>query len=236
MDWALWPLLREFRGLERLIIQSPSGRPFRRWNNLNGMVHTPGFAPEYIQRAGHDRSGDVLKGVSRAAVAEVSLEEEVEARSVMEEAVQERMPRLTGFWIKGRESDRLEAPYGSAMLSRFASARRVGEASNWDVEFSVMTAIHDRERNAGGFCTCTHTANEEFCCRDCPLRVWEVDGKYRPSDAPLPWVRNSMDVKPWEQAAFGLSEDGWREGWLEEDVWGVNNTKIMRRRYEKLRS
>ena len=225
MDWALWPLLCEFRGLERLIIEPPGGRPFRRWNNLNGMVHTPGIAPGYIQRAGLDRSGDVLRGVSCAAVAEVSLEEEAEAQSVMEEAVQERMPKLTGFWIKGRD-----------MLSRFASASRVGEASNWHIEFSVMTAIHDRERNAGGLCTCTHTANEEFCCRDCPLRVWEVDGKYRPSDAPLPWVRNSMDVKPWEQAAFGLSEDGWREGWLEEDVWGVNNTKILRRRYEKLRS
>ena len=235
-DWELWPLLSEFRGLERLAVEPPRGLTHMRWNHFSGMTHVPGGAPETIVRAGHNSSGDILKDVCAVTAAEVSPGEQARAQSTMEEVVRERTPKLTRFWIKRRESDSRVSCCQSPFSNRLTNPRDLVEANNRAVEFDVMAAICLREQDATGMCTSEHTVKEEFCCEEYLSRMRKVDREYRPMEARLLPSRRSENVKPWEGVAFGLPEDGWREGWLEEDVWGVDNTKILRRRYEKPKS
>lgn len=215
-DWSLWPLLADFRGLERLILAPPI---MQQWNSLSGMKHLKGIAPLTLQCAGHAGSGDVVRGSDPDLMAAVSRDEEKEAYFAMEEAVMRRMPRLTGFWIVRRDPRTLNVfnPGSEAVM----------EANNREVEKAVVLLIHRREREKGGACECQHVIpGEGFCCNKCPLKEWEVEGAYRPLEADMRrW--KPLEAKSWDWSlAFGNAS---REPFLEENFWGVNNVRIMRR-------
>jgi len=191
----------------------------QQWNSLSGMKHLKGIAPLTLQCAGHAGSGDVVRGSDPDLMAAVSRDEEKEAYFAMEEAVMRRMPRLTGFWIVRRDPRTLNVfnPGSEAVM----------EANNREVEKAVVLLIHRREREKGGACECQHVIpGEGFCCNKCPLKEWEVEGAYRPLEADMRrW--KPLEAKSWDWSlAFGNAS---REPFLEENFWGVNNVRIMRR-------
>jgi len=209
-DWSLWPLLANFRGLERLILAPPM---MQQWNSLSGMKHLKGIAPLTVQRAGRSALGIIIRGSDPDLIAAVSRHEEKEAYSAMEEAVMRRMPRLTGFWIVRRDPGTLN------VFNRGSEAMM--EANNREVETAVMCLTHRRERDKGGACECQHIImREDFCCNKCPLKGWEVAGEYRPLEA---------DMRRWKPLKAKPCGNTSYEPFLEEDVWGVDNTRIMRR-------
>lgn len=136
-----------------------------------------------------------------------------------------RMPRLTGFWIVRRDAR-------TSDLSNTGSGAK-GEFNNREVETAVVWLIHRREREKGRACECKQMiTHEEFCCEQCPLKAWEVDGKYRPLDG---------DIKRWKSSEARSREssaairDAEYESFLKEEVWGVDNTQIIQRLIEKNR-
>ncbi len=215
-DWSLWPLLANFRGLERLILAPPM---MQQWNSLSGMKHLKGIAPLTVQCAGHAGSGDVVRGSDPELMAAVSRHAEKEAYIAMEEVVMRRIPRLTGFGIVRRDSRtwNVFSPGSGAVM----------EANNREVETAVVSLIHRREMEKGGACECQHVIpGEGFCCNRCPLKEWEVEGTYRPLEADIRrW--KPLEAMSWDWSlAFG---NALCEPFLEEIVWGVNNVRIMRR-------
>jgi len=178
-----------------------------------------GVAPTIVQRAGRGALGIIIRGSDPDLIAAVSRHEEKEAYSAMEEVVMRRMPRLTGFGIVRREPRiwNVSSPGSGAVM----------EATNREVETAVVLLIHRREREKGGACECQHVIpGEEFCCNKCPLKEWEVEGAYRPLKANMRrW--KPLEAESWDWSlAFGNASC---EPFLEENVWGVNNVRIMRR-------
>lgn len=183
------------------------------------MRHVKGIAPVGVQRGGCGALGVIVRGSDPDLMAAVSRHEEQEAYLAMEEAVTWRLPRLTGFAIVRRNI--------RTWHTFFPGSDAVIDANNREVETLVVLLIHRRERENGGACECQHVITvEEFCCNKCPLKGWEVEGAYRPLDADMrSW--KPLEAKSWDwMSAFG--NVSW-EPFLEENVWGVNNARIMRR-------
>ena len=140
------------------------------------MEYRVGVVPQLVGRAGHRGLGDVVRNCDPAAVAAVSVEEEAASREEMTEVFMRCMPRLTGFWIirRTRSGDRYNA-----------ESAETRERNHRDVEAVAIDLIHRRESEKGGTCQCKHTAEEAFCCQDCPLRQWELEGKYAPMEVEM---------------------------------------------------
>jgi len=182
------------------------------WSSLSGMRHVRGVAPLIVQRAGNSGLGGIVRGSDPGLMAAVSRDEEKEVYFAMEEAVMRRMPQLTGFWIVRRDPRVLSV---------------VNEENIREVETAVLWLIHRREREKGGACECQHIiTRKEFCCHKCPLKGWEVEGEYRPFKADMRrWKPSKVKPKDWTSAFGNVSY----EPFLEEDVWGHDNVRIMRR-------
>lgn len=182
------------------------------------MRHERGVAPLMAQCAGQASPSDVVAGSDPDLMAAVSRDEETDANRAMEETVMRRMPRLTGFWIVRRDAQ--------------IGIGAVREANNREVETAVVWLIHRREREKGGACECKQMiTHEEFCCYKCPLKAWEVEGKYRPLERDIGrWKSLEARSCDWTSAI----DDASYEPFLEEEVWGVDNERIMQRLYEQI--